>query len=78
MNFSLSDFNVSPSYRTPAPTNYPQNFHPYGPCSYCFNPYHSSGNCPSWGQFFNFSHEQMNINFSSSGFELNFNFYTLD
>jgi hypothetical protein len=51
-NFLFDDFNnfsaqhVSPSGRTPAPTNYTPNFYPHGPCSYYFNPYHSSSNCP--------------------------------
>jgi hypothetical protein len=61
-----------------APTNYLQNFHLHGPCSYWSNPYHSLSHCPSWRQDSNFSYEQMNINFSSPGFELNFNFYNPD
>jgi hypothetical protein len=76
MNFLFGNFYASHSGRMPNPTDYPQNFHPHGPCSYCSNPFHSSGNCPSWGQFFNFSHEHININFSSLRFELNSNFYT--
>jgi hypothetical protein len=51
------------------------NCHPYGPCSYCSDPYHSASNCPSLRQFCNFSYEQMNINFSNSGFNSNSNFY---
>jgi hypothetical protein len=78
MNFPLGNFYVSHSGRMPKSTNYPKKFYSHGSCSYCSNPYHSSGNCLSWGQFSNFSHEQMNINFSSSGSELNSNFYTPD
>jgi hypothetical protein len=84
MNFPFDDFNnffvqhASHCCRAPAPTNYPQNFHPHELCLYCSNPYHSSSNCPSWGQFSNFSYEQMNINFSSPGFESNSNFYNPD
>jgi hypothetical protein len=68
------DFSIhhaSPSGRTPAPTNYPHNFYPHEPCSYCSDPYHSASNCPSWGQFCNLSFEQMNSNSSSPGFESN-------
>jgi hypothetical protein len=54
------------------------NCYPYGPCSYCSNPYHSSSNCPTWGQFCNFSHERMNINVSNPRFESNSNFYNPD
>jgi hypothetical protein len=75
MNFPFGDFNVSLSCRTPAPTNYPQNLHPHEPCLYC-NPYHSSGDCPSWGQFTNFSFEQINTNFFSQGFESHSNPHT--
>jgi hypothetical protein len=75
MNFPFDNFYASHSSRMPKSTNYPHYFHPYGPCSYCSNPYHSSGNCPTWD---NFSLEQININFSSSGSELNSNFYTPD
>ena len=49
--------------------------HPHEPCSHCSSPYHSLGDCPHWGQFSNFSNEQLNTNFSSPGFELNSNFY---
>ena len=70
----FNNFNVFPSCRTPTPTNYPENFNPHEPCSHCSNPYHSLGDCPHWGQFSNFSHEQMNTNFSNSGSELNSNF----
>jgi hypothetical protein len=75
------DFSVhhaSPSGRTPAPTNYPHNFYPHEPCSYCSDPCHSSSNCPYWGQFCNLSFEQMNSNSSSPGFESNSNFYNPD
>jgi len=44
----------------------------------CANPYHSSSNCLSWGQVYNFPHEQMNTNFSSPRFESNLNFYNPD
>jgi hypothetical protein len=54
------------------------NYHPYGPCSYCSDPYHSASNCPSWGQFCNPSYEQMNTNFSSRRFDSNSNFYNPD
>jgi hypothetical protein len=65
MNFPFNDFNnfslqhASHNCRAAALTNYPQNFHSHGPCSYCSNPYHSSSHCPSWGQFYNFSYEQI-------------------
>jgi hypothetical protein len=78
MSLSFKNFNVFPSCRTPNPTNYPQNFHPHEPCSHCSNPHHSLGDCPHWGQFSNFSYEQMNTNFSNLGFELNSNFYNPD
>jgi hypothetical protein len=78
MNFPFCNFYASHSSRMTNPTNYIQNFHLHGPCSYCSSPCHSSGNCPSWGQYSNFSHEHMNTNFSSLGSESNFNFYTLD
>jgi len=32
----------------------------------------------SWGQFYNFSYEQMNTNFSIPGFDSNSNFYNPD
>jgi hypothetical protein len=84
MDFQFDDLNnffvqhVSPSGRTPASTNYTPNFYPHGPCSYSSNPYHSSSNCPSWGQFSNFSYEQMNSNFSSLGSDSNSNVYNSD
>ena len=78
MNFPVGNFYASHSGRMPNPTKYLQNFHPHRPCSYCFSPCHSFDNCPSWGQYSNFSHEQMNINFFSPGSESNFNFYTPD
>jgi hypothetical protein len=84
MNFSFDNYgnfyaqHTSLSGRTPAPTNYPHNFYPHKPCSYCSNPYHNSSNCSSWGQLSNFSYEPLNINFSSPGFESNSNFYNSD
>ena len=78
MNFPFGDFNVSPSYRTPTLTNYSHIFNPHESCSYYSNPYHQVENCPSFEQFFNFSYEQMNTDFSSLGFESNLNFYNLD
>ena len=78
MSFSFNNFYGSPSCRTPNPANYPLNFNPYEPCSHCSNPYHSLGDCPHWGQFFNFSLEHMNSNFSSLGFESNSKFYNPD
>ena len=76
MNFPFSDFNVFLSYRTLASTNYPKNLHPHEPCLCCSNPYHSLGECPSWGQFSNFSCVQVNTNFSSQGFKSHSNSYT--
>jgi hypothetical protein len=52
--------------------------YPHEPCSHCSSPYHSLGDCPHWGQFFNFSNEQLNTSFSSPGFESNSNFYNPD
>jgi hypothetical protein len=78
MSLPFNNFNVSPSCRTPNFTNYPQNFYPHGPCLQCSNPYHNLDDCPHWGQLSNFSHEQINTNFSSLGFELNSNFYNPD
>jgi hypothetical protein len=74
MSLPFNYFNVSPSCRTPNPTN----FYPHEPCSHCSSPYHSISDCPHWGQFSNFSHEQLNTSFSSPGFELNSNFYNPD
>jgi hypothetical protein len=74
MSLPFNYFNVSPSCRTLNPTN----FHPYEPCSHCSSPYHSLGDCPHWGQFSNFSHEQMNTSFFNPGFESNSNFYNPD
>jgi hypothetical protein len=74
MSLPFNYFNVSPSCRTLNPTN----FYPHEPFSHCSSPYHSLGDCPHWGQFSNFSHEQMNTSFSSPGFESNSNFYNLD
>jgi hypothetical protein len=78
MSLPFNNFNVSPSCRTQNPTNYLQNFHSHEPCSHYSNSYHSLGDCPHWGQFFNFSHEQMNTNFSSPRFESNSNSYNSD
>jgi hypothetical protein len=74
MSFLFNYFDVSPSCRMPNPIN----FHPHEPCSHRSNPYHSLGDYPHWGQFFNFSHEQMNTSFSSPEFESNSNFYNPD
>jgi hypothetical protein len=74
MSLPFDNFNVFPSCRTQNPTN----FHPHEPCSQCSSPYHSLGDCPHWGQFSNFSHEQLNISFSGPGFESNSNFYNTD
>jgi hypothetical protein len=74
MSLPFDNFDVSPSCRTQNPTN----FHPHEPCSHCSSPYHSLGDCPHWGQFSNFSHEQLNTSFSSPGFESNSNFYNPD
>jgi hypothetical protein len=38
----------------------------------------SDNNCPSWGQFSNYSYEQMNTNFFNLGCDLNSNFYNSD
>jgi hypothetical protein len=74
MSLPFNYFDVSPSGRTPNPIN----FHPHEPCSHCSSPYHSLGDCPHWGQFSNFSHEQLNTSFSSPGFESVSNFYNPD
>jgi hypothetical protein len=71
MSLPFNYFDVSSSGRTPNPTK----LHPHEPCSHCSNPYHSLGDCPHWGQFFNFSNEQLDTSFSSLGFESNSNFY---
>jgi hypothetical protein len=60
------------------PTHFSHTYTPHKPCSYCSNPYHSDNNCPSWGQFSNFSYEQMNISFSNPGYDSNSNFYNPD
>jgi hypothetical protein len=60
------------------PTHFSHTYTPHKPCSYCSNPYHCSSNCPSWGQFSNSSHEQMNTSFSNPGCYSNFNFYNPD
>jgi hypothetical protein len=67
MSFPFDIYDVSPT-----------NFHSHEPCSHCSSPYHYLGDCPHWGQFSNFSNEQLNTNFSSPGFESNSNFYNPD
>jgi Zn-finger protein len=67
MSLPFDYFNVSPT-----------TLHPHGPCSHCSSPYHSIGDCPHWGQFSEFSNEQLNTSFSSPGFESNSNFYNPD
>jgi hypothetical protein len=67
MSLPFDYFNVSPT-----------TLHPYESCSHCSSPYHSLGDCPHWGQFSNFSNEQLNTSFSSPGFESNSNFYNPD
>jgi hypothetical protein len=74
MSLPFNNLDISPSCRMPNPTN----FYPNEPCLHCSSPYHSLGDYPHWGQFSNFSHEQMNTNFSSFGFESNSNFYNPD
>jgi hypothetical protein len=74
MSLPFNYFDVSPSGRTPNPTK----LHPHEPCSHCSSPYHSLGDCPHWGQFSNFSNEQLNTSFSSPEFESNSNFYNPD
>jgi hypothetical protein len=67
MSLPFDYFNVSPT-----------TLHPHEPCSHCSSPYHSLGDCPHWGQFSNFSNEQLNTSFSSPGFESNLIFYNPD
>ena len=67
MSLPFDYFNVSPT-----------TLHPHEPCSHCSSPYHSLSDCPHWGQFSNFSYEQLNTNFSSPGFESNSNFHNSD
>jgi hypothetical protein len=74
MSLPFNYFDVSPSGRTPNPIN----LHPHEPCSHCFSPYHSLGDCLHWRQFSNFSNEQLNTSFSSLAFESNSNFYNPD
>jgi hypothetical protein len=74
MSLPFDYFNVSSSGRTPNPTN----FYLHEPFSHCSSPYHSFGDCPHWGQFSNFSNEQLNTSFSSPGFKSNSNFYNPD
>jgi hypothetical protein len=56
----------------------PTTMHPHEPCSHCSSPYHSLGDCPHWGQFSEFSNEQLNTSFSNPGFESNSNFCNPD
>jgi hypothetical protein len=42
---------------------------PHGPCSYCNSPYDHVRNCPTAGQFSNYSFEHMNRPFSRPGNE---------
>jgi hypothetical protein len=42
---------------------------PHGLCSYCNSPYHHVRNCPTTGQFSNYSYEHMNRPFSRPGNE---------
>jgi hypothetical protein len=74
MSLPFNYFDVSPSDRTSNPTK----LHLHEPCSHCFSPYHSLSDCPHWGQFYNFSNEQLNTSFSNPGFESNSNFYNSD
>jgi hypothetical protein len=74
MSLPFNYFNVFPSCRTSNPTN----FHSHEPCLHCYSHYHSLGDCLHWGQFSNFSHEQMNTSFSSPVFKSNSNFYNAD
>jgi hypothetical protein len=67
MSFPFDYFSVSPT-----------TMYPHEPCSHCSSPYHSSDDCPHWGQFSEFSNEQLNTSFSSPGFESNSNFYNPD
>jgi hypothetical protein len=60
------------------PTHFSHTYTPHKPCSYYSNPYHSDNSCPSWGQFSNFSYEQMNNSFSNPGCDSNSNFYNPD
>ena len=76
MSLPFNKFCVSPSSRTPNPTSYPKHLHPHELCLGCSSPYHSSGDFPHWGQFFNFSYGQLNTSFSSQGFESHSNSYT--
>jgi hypothetical protein len=67
MSLPFDYFNVSPI-----------TLHLHEPCSHCSSPYHSLGDCLHWGQFSNFSNEQLNTSFSSPEFESNSNFYNSD
>jgi hypothetical protein len=48
---------------------------PHGPCSYCNSPYHHVRNCPTAGQFSNYSYEHMNRPFSRLRNEFYFDSY---
>jgi hypothetical protein len=48
---------------------------PHGPCSYCNSPYHHVRNCPTAGQFSNYSFEHMNRPFSRPGNDFYFDSY---
>ena len=76
MSLPFNNFSVSPSCKTPNPTNYPKNMHPHELCLGCSTPYRSSGDCPHWGQFSNFSYGQLNGNLFGQGFESHYNSYT--
>jgi hypothetical protein len=39
---------------------------PHGPCSYYYSPYHHVRDCPTTGQFSNYSYERMNTLFFRS------------
>jgi hypothetical protein len=47
---------------------------PHGPCSYCYSPYHHVRDCPTTGQFSNYSYEHMNRPFSRLGIDIYFDF----
>jgi hypothetical protein len=59
-------------------TYFSHTYTPHKPYSYCSNPYYSDNNFQSWGQFSNFSYEQINTSFSNPGCDSNSNFYNLD
>ena len=74
MSLPFNYFDVFPSCRTSNPTN----VHPHELYLVCSSPYHNAGDCPHWGQFTNFSYEQLNTDFSDRGFESHSNSYTLN